>query len=120
MTGRVWLIVLGVMALGWMLNLARTGRLHVGYGVILGLVILAHMAAGLMPTQLDAWASCIGLRHSSDLLAAAGVIFLALLTIYLHTQVTILSRRVAVLTQELALRERTKSKTVAPDDQVDR
>jgi len=100
-------LVLDLLALGfllWVLNLVRIGRLYVGYGVIL--VLLIGASAGVV--------SVAPLRSSMDaalarLFGAGGPLvlalcFLVLLVAYVLTQVTLLANRLATLVQELAIR----------------
>jgi hypothetical protein len=102
-SGRLLLLVAGLAMLAWMVNLARVGRLYAGYAIIfiaglLGFVTLAFVP-GLTATvavHLEALFPGLGV-----LVPALGAVFL--LFVYVLTQVTILSNRVAALVQELAI-----------------
>jgi hypothetical protein len=104
-------VVVGVALLLWVANLVRNDRLYVGYGVIFILGTLAAMLILIVPALRVAVT-----RASVALLpeASLSVVPLALLTflmVYVFAQITILSNRVARLTQELAIRNAQR----APD-----
>lgn len=103
--GVLVLDVLLLLGLGWVLDLVRRGRLWVGYGVIF-VVLLASLVVlvsvpGLLPfvqsllVELDRFGS----------LTTAGLIGVGFLLIYVFSQLTILSNRLARVVQELAIRE---------------
>jgi uncharacterized protein DUF2304 len=104
-------VVVGVALLLWVANLVRNDRLYVGYGVIFILGTLAAMLILIVPALRVAVT-----RASVALLpeASLSVVPLALLTflmVYVFAQITILSNRVARITQELAIRNAQR----APD-----
>lgn len=79
----------GILLLIWILNLIRRGRLYVGYGAALILVVVALSPLFILlhvPVQIQ-------------LPVYAGVVVL----VYLLNQLTIVSNRLATVIQELAI-----------------
>ena len=102
--GVIFGAAIGIVLLLWVSNLIRHDRLYIGYGVIFVVGTLAATAVLLVPSLLDAVT-----RGSIALLPVASltIVPLALFTflmVYVFAQITILSNRVARLTQELAIR----------------
>jgi hypothetical protein len=98
------IVVVGLLLIGWVFNLVRQGRLYVGYGVLVVLAI-AGGTTGLVLAPI---------RHRVDfafgafsaVVIAAGLSTMAIVAlIYVLTQLTIISNRVAELTQQLAILE---------------
>lgn len=111
--GTIFLVMAAALVALWILDLIRRGRLYVGYGIVL-LVLMATgtVAAGVPGIRqlLDrGLASLFPSEPVAVLCLASGL----LLVIYLLHQLSVLSDRVAHLTQELAIRRRSG----APDDE---
>jgi len=112
-------VAIGLLLLGWVVNLIRDDRLYVGYGVIFVLGTSLAIVILLVPAFLEAVT-----RVSTELLAvpSLSVVPLALFTflmVYVFIQITILSNRVMRLTQELAIRNSHET-TSAGSPAVDR
>ena len=112
-------VAIGLLLLGWVVNLIRDDRLYVGYGVIFVLGTSVAIVMLLVPPFLEAVT-----RVSTELLAvpSLSVVPLALFTflmVYVFIQITILSNRVMRLTQELAIRN-SHGTTSAGSPAVDR
>ena len=103
--GIIVLDFIGVTLLLWVLNLVRTGRLYVGYGVILVLAALASMALVSVPFLTQEFTRLSGAKYPASALTILALGFAAVLIVYTLTQVTIVSDRLARLTQELAIRD---------------
>jgi len=112
-------VAIGLLLLGWVVNLIRDDRLYVGYGVIFVLGTSLAIVILLVPPFLEAVT-----RMSTELLAvpSLSVVPLALFTflmVYVFIQITVLSNRVMRLTQELAIRNSHET-TSAGSPAVDR
>lgn len=95
--------VLALLAVVWVLDLVRRGRLYVGYGVVL-VVGLVFMTFCLSISRLAALVT----RAFQLLAPAAGPILVAvsvlgLLIVYILTQLSIVADRLATLVQEIAI-----------------
>jgi len=102
--GALALLVATVLTVLWVLDLVRRGRLYVGYGIVL--LVLLGSVAGV--TTLAPVRRFVGLGldalYPAEPLAVVGISAVVLLLIYVLHQLSILSDRVARLTQEIALR----------------
>jgi hypothetical protein len=103
--GIIVLILIGIAFLFWILNLVRSGRLYVGYGVIFVMIILAVIAILAVPRMLTLVTHMVGAVFPASALTLLALCFIVLLLVYILSQVTIISNRVATLAQELAIRE---------------
>ena len=102
----------GILLLLWVLNLVRLGRLYVGYGVILMMIVAAALVT-LSWTPLAGVAdACLSRLFPSPSAAAAvlGVGFFLVMLVYVLGQITVLSNRLAILVQELAI-EKARQRT---------
>lgn len=114
--GVVALDVLAAAFVAWILILVSRGRLYVGYGVIL---VAAFAALGTI-------ASVPGLRRSIHGLLerlfgpwgplVVALSFVALLLVYILTQVTIVSNRLVTVVQDLAIREAIDGGAISSPD----
>jgi predicted PurR-regulated permease PerM len=101
--GAVVIAVTVVLLVVWILNLVRIGRLYVGYAVlVVGVAAAAAVAASLAPLRRLLARGLERLFPSSGMLVVLVLVLLVAL-VYLLTQLTILSNRLATLTQELAI-----------------
>ena len=103
--GIVVLDVIGVALLFWVLDLVRKGRLYVGYGVIFVLAALVSMALVSVPFLTNEFTRLSGAKYPASAFTMLALGFAAVIIVYTLTQVTIVSDRLARLTQELAIRE---------------
>jgi hypothetical protein len=103
--GIIVLIIIGLAFLFWILNLVRGGRLYVGYGVIFVLIILAVIVILSVPRLLTLVTHMVGAVFPASALTLLALCFIVLLLVYILSQVTIISNRVATLAQELAIRQ---------------
>ncbi len=112
--GTILLDAVAIVMLVWILDLTRRGQLYVGYGVMFVVTILGSMIVISVPPLLEIVTSLLGalLPVSALTLLALGFTFFML--VYILTQTTIISNRLADLVQELAIqntRETTRDPT---------
>lgn len=93
-----------MILIGWILDLIRRGRLYVGYGVLFLVFLTAVAIAVSAPGLLSASERLVRIVFPVEPLALIGLGFLGFLQIYILSQLTILSNRLASVVQELALR----------------
>jgi hypothetical protein len=103
--GIIVLNLIGIGLLFWVLHLVRLGRLYVGYGVIFILTILMTIALLSVPGLLTIVTHMVGAVFPASALTLLALCFIVLLLVYVLTQVTIISNRLAVMAQELAIRQ---------------
>jgi hypothetical protein len=102
--GALVLILAAALVGGWILDLIRRGRLYVGYGIVLlGLIVMVVVVA-VVPFARSLAHALLDRLFPSEPVAVVGLAALLLLLIYLLHQLSVLSDRVATLTQELAIR----------------
>src|SRR6266705_853960 len=103
--GIIVLNLIGIGLLFWVLHLVRRGRLYVGYGVIFILTILMTIVLLSVPGLLTIVTHMVGAVFPASALTLLALCFIVLLLVYVLTQVTIISNRLAVMAQELAIRQ---------------
>ncbi len=92
-----------LLLLAWVLNLVRLGRLYVGYGALfVGLLAFSAGAVSVPPLERAVTAG-LRLFFPSGGVTVLGFAFVLLLLIYILTQMTILSNRLAEVVQDLAI-----------------
>jgi hypothetical protein len=101
--GIVVLDLIGLVLLFWVLNLIRRDRLYVGYGVVLVGTILGVIVLVSVPPILNFVTRLVGAVFPVSALTLLALGFVVLMLVYVLTQLTILSNRLAVLIQELAI-----------------
>jgi hypothetical protein len=101
--GVVVLDVTGVLLLVWILNLTRLGRLYVGYGVIFVVAILTTLVTLSVPGLLATVRGGLRILFPTSGLMIVAFCSVALMFVYILTQMTVLSNRLSTLVQELAL-----------------
>jgi hypothetical protein len=111
--GTIILLNIGLALQLWILNLVRRDRLYAGYGVFLSVAIAGVMLVVAVPALLAGVTRMVGAIFpvSALTLLALGFIFVTL--VYVLTQVTILSNRLAAAIQELAV-QRAKEDAKRP------
>lgn len=118
--GIIVLNLIGLMLLIWVLNLVRRGRLYVGYGIIFVLTILGIIVILSVPTLLTFVTHLVGAVFPTSALTLLALCFIVLMLVYVLTQVTLVSNRVAVLVQELAVQRAKESSPRKPRQGDDR
>jgi hypothetical protein len=103
--GTILLDIVAIVMLVWILDLTRRGQLYVGYGVMFVVTILGSMIVISVPSLLETVTTLLG-----ALLPVSALTFLALgftffMLVYVLTQTTIISNRLADLVQELAIQK---------------
>jgi uncharacterized protein DUF2304 len=116
--GIVVLDLIGLILLLWVLNLVRRGRLYVGYGIIFVFAITGIVLLLSIPRMLTAVTHLVGAIFPTSALTLLALCFIVLLLVYILTQVTLVSNRLASLIQELAILRARDSIRVEglPDD----
>jgi uncharacterized membrane protein (DUF106 family) len=114
--GIVLLDVVASILLVWILDLTRRGQLYVGYGVIFVVTILGSMIVISVPMLLEIATSLLGALLPVSALTFMALGFIILMLVYILTQTTIISNRVAEVVQELAIQ---KMKEAARDHSED-
>ena len=95
--------LMGLFFLIWVLNLIRHGRLYVGYGVIFIAAILGTMVTLSVPKLLLGVTHLVGAIFPASALTLLALGFIVLMLLYVLSQLTLVSNRLAVLIQELAI-----------------
>jgi hypothetical protein len=101
-------VILNLVALAlllWVGNLVRRGALYAGYGVIFIVVILGVMIVITVPELLMLLVRLVGAVFPVSALTLLALCFIVFMLIYILTQVTILSNRLTVLVQGLAVQQ---------------
>jgi len=101
--GIILLDLIGLVLLLWVLNLVRVERLYVGYGVIFILAILGVTLLLSVPRLLAFLTYMVGALFPTSMLTLLALCFIVFLLVYILTQVTLVSNRLAALVQELAI-----------------
>jgi hypothetical protein len=104
LAGTLAVTAIGLALLLWVVNLIRSDRLYVGYGVIFVLGTLATMGIVVVAPLRDAAAEISRVLMPQPSLAAPAIVILVFLMVYVFIQISVLSNRVTRLTQELAIR----------------
>lgn len=105
---------LGALLLLWLLDLIRRGRLYVGYGVLFVITIAVIILVVSTPPLLTFVTRAVGAMFPASALTMLALAYLFMMGVYVMTQITILSERVAEIVQESAMRE--VGNTIAPSE----
>ena len=105
--------LMGLFFLLWVLNLVRHGRLYVGYGVIFIVAILGTMTMLSVPQLLLGVTHLVGAIFPASALTLLALGFIVLMLLYVLSQLTLVSNRLAVLIQELAIERSRESARAA-------
>ena len=92
----------------WVLNLVRKGRLYVGYGVVFAVAAAALIVAVAIPPLRTAVSVAVERVFPTSAVAIVGFTLSAFMFVYVLSQLTIISNRVAALVQDLAIRRARK------------
>lgn len=109
--GIIVLILIGLVLIVWLLDLVRRGHLYVGYGVGFIISILGVVLFLLVPPLLTFVTRLVGAIFPASALTLLALCFIVFVLIYVLTQVTIVSNRLALVVQELAIQ---RAKEVVP------
>lgn len=115
-------IVINLIAMAlliWVLNLVRRGKLYVGYGVIFIVAFAAIMVTVSVPHLLYRLTALVGAIFPVSAMTMIALAFIAFMFIYVLSQLTIISNRVALLTQELAIRRASEEQSKVRAEQVE-
>lgn len=103
--GIVVLTLIGLLFLLWILNLVRRDRLYVGYGVMFVLIILGAIVVLAVPALLTFVTHLVGAIFPTSALTLIALCFIVFMLVYILTQVTLLSNRVAAVVQQIAIQQ---------------
>jgi hypothetical protein len=120
LAGLVLVDLLGLLLLLWVLNLVRVGRLYVGYGVLLVMVLLGGTVTLTAPPLARLAGRALAAFFPSPWagVAVLGLGFLLAMLVYVLSQVTVLANRLATLIQTLAI-ERVRATPPAGPPRAD-
>jgi len=104
---------IGFLLFGWVVNLIRKGRVYVGYGSALLITIVGIICVASVPAQfvdavthrlsMDALTHQIGKVISGSLPVFLAIYCILFALIYVFREITMISRRLRILTQQLAI-----------------
>lgn len=103
--GIVMINLMAAVLVLWVLNLVRRGRLYVGYGVLFIVVSVSTAVIVSVPELLMLVTRLVGAVYPVSALTLLAFGFIAFMFVYILTQLTIVSNRLATVVQELALRQ---------------
>jgi len=101
--GILVLDLMGIILLIWVLDLVRRGQLYVGYGVMVVVATLMTIVTLSFPGLLALVTRLVGAVFPASAFTLLALGFIILLLVYILTQLTIISNRLAQLVQELAI-----------------
>ena len=102
------ILILDLIALAlllWVGNLVRRGSLYVGYGVVFIMTTLGVMLILSVPQLLAVIVRVVGAVFPVSTLTLLALCFIVFMLIYILTQVTVLSNRLTLLIQGLAIQQ---------------
>lgn len=114
------ILIINIIAIGllfWVSNLVRKGRLYVGYGVIMILAILGIQVIVSVPRLLFLFTHLVGAVFPVSALTMLALGFIVVMLVYILTQLTILSNRLAMLTQAIAI-ERAHDESASLSEEI--
>jgi hypothetical protein len=103
--GVIVLDLIGIVLLVWILDLTRRGRLYVGYGALFVVTILSTIVVISVPPVLATVTRLVGAFFPASALTLLALGFLVLMLVYILTQLTVVSDRLARVVQELAIQQ---------------
>ena len=109
--GTLVLILMGVTLSLWVLDLVRRDRLYVGYGLVFILAMLGVIVILAIPALLGLVTRLVGTIFPASALAVLALFFIVFMLIYVLTQVTIVSNRLALVVQELAIEKAKEARS---------
>lgn len=108
--GIIVLDLMGIALLVWVLDLTRRGRLYVGYGALFVVTILSTIVVISVPPVLAAVTRLVGAFFPASALTLLALGFIVLMLVYILTQLTVMSDRLAKVVQELAIQQAKEDK----------
>jgi len=111
--GTIVLLIIGLALQLWILNLVRRDRLYAGYGVFLSMAIAGVTLVVGVPPLLAGVTRMVGAIFPVSALTLLALCFIFVTLVYVLTQVTIVSNRLAAAIQELAV-QRAKEDAERP------
>lgn len=103
--GILVLNLIALLLLLWVGNLVRRGTLYVGYGIIFIIVIAGVMITISVPELLALLVRMVGAVFPVSALTLLALCFIVFMLIYILTQVTVLSNRLTLLVQGIAIEQ---------------
>jgi hypothetical protein len=103
--GILVLTLIGLVLILWILDLVRRDRLYVGYGILFIVSIFGVVLVLVLPSLLAVITRLVGAIYPASALTLLALCFIVVMLIYVLTQVTIVSNRLAALIQELAVQQ---------------
>ena len=103
--GIIVLIAVGLTLLVWILDLVRRDRLYVGYGIIFIVTILGALLVLLVPPLLGGITRLVGALFPASALTLLALCFIVFMLVYVLAQITVVSNRLVIVVQELAIRQ---------------
>jgi len=103
--GIILIDIVGLGLIVLIVNLVRTHRLHVGYGVIWLLAVLGLMITISFLPLLTLVTKVVGATYPASALSLLAFVFILLMLIFFSVQLSLLSARQIKLAQSQALRE---------------
>jgi hypothetical protein len=91
----------------WVIHLVRRDRLYSGYGALLIVAFGGAAIVVMIPAVLRLVTALVGALLPASALMMLAVFLILVILVYILSQVSLLSHRISVLTQELALRQVT-------------
>jgi hypothetical protein len=102
------LVEIGLLVLiAWVIHLVRRDRLYSGYGALLIVTFGGAALIILVPGLLRMVTALMGALLPASALMMLAVFLILVMLVYILSQITLLSNRISLLTQELALRQVT-------------
>jgi len=111
--GTIVLLIIGLALQLWILNLVRRDHLYAGYGVFLSMAIAGVTLVVGVPPLLAGVTRMVGAIFPVSALTLLALCFIFVTLVYVLTQVTIVSNRLAAAIQELAV-QRAKEDAERP------
>ncbi len=99
----LWLVGLGYFS--WIIQLTRQRKLYIGYAVLWIFWIVLGLLLITIPPLLDIVTQLLGAQFPVSALTLLAFALLFGMQIYVLSQLSILSRRVTMIAQSIALRE---------------
>jgi hypothetical protein len=103
--GIVLIDLMGLVFIALIVNLVRTHRLHVGYGVIWLLAVLAPMIIISLRPLLMLVTQAVGAIYPASALSLLAFVFIFLMLIFFSVQLSIIADRQVEIAQSQALQE---------------
>jgi hypothetical protein len=102
------IVLIDIMGLGLIfltLNLVRTHKLYVGYGVLWSLAVCGMMTIVSLPGLLALVTKAVGALFPASAVSLLAFVFIFVVLIFFSVQISLISSRQVELIQSLALKE---------------